>query len=122
MADIFAICCDRLEETISTTESVLDRIESTAHLLDECTLHVPETIGGYSRIVRLVNNKLVPIELISISKSCAAALQRLPQEERTMLPSDTDLLRIRVKLLMNTDNHKKLRRVLGQDLLKAGVP
>jgi len=121
MSDIFSICSKRLEMNAEAVDTTVSIIRSSAHLISD-DLHVAENFGGYPRIIALYNSGEMPVELIALSSKCAAALQRLNSIDRQLLPSDVDLLRIRVKLLMDKDVRSELRNVFGDDLVESGVP
>jgi len=122
MVEVFKICCDRLELSIEATNDLVENIKVSARLLDGKPLHVSENIGGYSKILCLINGKQIPIELLAISKRCSKALQMIEQDERSMLPSNEKLLQLRIKLLIDADHRAKLRAILCDDLLETGVP
>jgi hypothetical protein len=123
MSDIFSICCKRLEMSVESTDSLIQSIESAKAVVESGTpLHIAERVGGYSRLYSLINSNAIPVEYLAVSRQCAAALERLTSDERGMLPSATDLLRVRVRLLIDKHTRDKLGNILGSDLLDTGVP
>jgi hypothetical protein len=123
MSDIFSICCKRLETSVESTESLINLIESAKATIESGgSLHISERVGGYSRLYSLINSNAIPIEYLAISKQCAVALEHLTSDERSMLPSTTDLLRVRIRLLIDKNTRDQLITILGNDLLDTGVP
>ena len=121
MSDIFSICSKRLEMSVEAIDTAVELIKLSAHVIED-DLHVAEQLGGYPKLVSLYNSDQLPIELLALSKKCIAALRRISSIDRQLLPSDVDLLKIRIKLLMDRDVKKKVKKILGNDLLEAGVP
>jgi len=123
MSDIFSICCKRLETSVESTESLIELIGAAKATVESGgPLHVSERIGGYSRLYSLINSNAIPIEYIAVSKQCATALEHLTSDERSMLPSATNLLRVRIRLLIDKNTRDRLGQILGSDLLDTGVP
>ncbi len=123
MADVFSICCDRLETSLEATDSLIEIIESSIHLVGQNQpLHIPEKIGGYTKLACLINSGKLPVELLALSRRCVTALRRLPADERTLFPSDVELLKTRIRLLMDKNSRSKLKAILKSDLLDSGVP
>jgi hypothetical protein len=123
MSDVFSICCKRLEVSVEATDNLIAAVKASVHLIEESEpLHAPDKIGGYSKLTCLINSDRMPVELLALSKQCVAALRRLPSDERSLFPSDTDLLKVRVRLLMDKGSHDQLKEILGKDLLDSGVP
>jgi len=123
MSDIFSICCKRLETNVESTEALVKLIEAARPMIESSgPLHIPERIGGYSRLYSLINSNAIPIEYLAISKRCAIALEHLSSDERMMLPSTTNLLRVRIRILIDKHLKESLSKILGDDLLDTGVP
>ena len=123
MSDVFLICCNQLELSVEATDGLLNTVLVAFPMIGQNEpLHVPEKLGGFSRLVCLINSDRMPVEMLALSKQCRAALRRIPADERALLPSDIDLLKIRVKLLMDKSNYNKLKTIFEGDLLDSGVP
>jgi hypothetical protein len=121
MADIFSICSKRLEMGVEEIDMSINLIKSSMHLIED-DMHLPEHDGGYPKLISLRNSDLLPVELLAISRKCVSSLQKLGQADRQLLPSDTDLLKIRIRMLMDRNVRSELKAVLGDDLLESGVP
>jgi len=123
MADIFSVCAKRLELSVEATDTAIELVKQAAQEIEKYQpLHLPENPGGYPRMIVAINNGSLPVELLSLSKKCAFALQRLHQKDRDLLPSEVELLKLRVKFLMDKSNRDRLKESLGDDLLDTGVP
>lgn len=77
--------------------------------------------GGMTNLTCWYQTGRITIPFLSVSKSCNDALASLPEQERTVLPSDFDLLRNRIYLLADTDSRDKISAIMGPDLLLKGV-
>jgi hypothetical protein len=123
MSDVFSICCKRLEVSVEATDNLITAVKASTPLIEENEpLHAQEKIGGYSKLTSLINSDRMPVEILALSKRCAAALHRLPFDERSLFPSDTELLKVRIRLLMDKGNLDRLKEILEGDLLDSGVP
>lgn len=121
MQNIFSICGDRLEMSIEATNATIELIRSSVHLIED-DMHVAEDIGSYPKLVNLFNSGELPIELLALSRRCVSAMYKISQCDRQILPSDVDLLKIRIKLLMDEDIRTQIEEILGDDLITTGVP
>jgi len=123
MADVFEIGCRQMEATLEMTKlAYASIIESHKLIANINNLADQQSLGGYSKLTHLVNNGSLPSEMLAISKKCNEALQKLDDGERAMHPSDIDLLRIRIGILLNRDRYNGLKSVMGNDLMDSGVP
>lgn len=122
MPGVLKACLDRIKLKIESSDLLFNEIESASKLINGKPLHAPQELGGYSRLTCMINKQQIPIELVAISKLCMEAMQKMDRDERQMHLPDTELLRIRVRLLINKCNHDKFKKILGNDLLTAGVP
>jgi hypothetical protein len=121
MSDIFSICCQRIEADIETADLFLESVREAAKGITN-DLHMPVAAGGYPKLVQLMNSGQLPVELVAVSKTCIEALQRMSQDDRDLLPSNIDLLKIRIGVLIDKSRRSTLKEILGSDLLEAGVP
>lgn len=121
MADIFSICCKRIEADLETSDLFFESVREAAKEISQ-DMHLPVSIGGYPKLIQLINSDQLPIELVAVSKTCVDAMQRISQEDRGILPSNIDLLRIRIGMLIDVGRRSVLKEILGNDLLETGVP
>lgn len=121
MVDIFEICCRRIEVDLKSVDQFLDIMRDAKNEITT-NMHCPVAIGGYSKLTCLIKSGKLPIELVAVSKRCNNALHSISQDERTALPSDVDLLRTRISILIKADRRLAMKQMLGDDLLENGVP
>jgi hypothetical protein len=121
MADIFNICYNGIASDVDKVERQIDSIQSSVHLIYQ-PLAESKELGGYSNLTCLIDSGELPTIMLAVSKRCALALRRISHSERMQFPSDQDLLKTRVKLLIDKNNYNRLKKILGEDLLDVGVP
>ena len=123
MTDVFEIGCRQMETALEMTDAAnVLIVESHKLIANINNLAEPQSLGGYSKLTHLVNNGSLPNEMLAISKKCNSALHKLNNNERAMHPSDMELLKIRVGILLNRDRYDGLKETMGEDLLDSGVP
>lgn len=121
MSDIFDICYRELKEDINSADNYVKLIsESKKHITND--LNKPNEFGGYSRLTCLVDSGDIPIITLAVSRRCMDALRKLDHCERSRLPSDAELFKLRVKMLINKSTYNEISNILGNDLLDVGVP
>jgi len=120
MSNIFVICYNRIEASSVSSDRLIESIKLASSFING-DLAIPESIGGYPKLIRLVNSGLVPIELVAVSKKCTLALQQT-SSDRDCMPSDIDMLKTRIRLLSRHSNYEAMKEILGDDLLDTGVP
>lgn len=122
--ELFEVCYKRILERQDNFEQQMQLIELSVENLRKIKepLHSSVASGGYSNLLCVVNSGRVVTTALAISKKCTDALYKIDDSERSMLPSNTELMKIRVKLLSNKENYRKLKRILGDDLADSGVP
>jgi hypothetical protein len=74
-------------------------------------------IGGFPNIVVWYESNRISLTYLAMSESCKHALNKIDQSDRSMLPSKSDLIRRRIRCLMDRNFSKKLKSILGNDYI-----
>jgi hypothetical protein len=123
MTDVFAACGKRIEMNVESADMVVESIRSSVAAIGQNEpLHKPENLGGYPRMISAIDSGILPVELLALSRRCITAVHKLNHTDRKLLPSDGELLKIRIRLLMDKSNRDKLKDTMGDDLVETGVP
>lgn len=78
-----------------------------------------ETPGGYSNLVRWHQSGQLPEQYLVLSRSCGAALSRVHEDDRRLLPKNSRLFVLRMALLNDSSVKFQLRTLLGDDWRKS---
>lgn len=125
MKSALQICEAELKSKDTAEAEIINAIKGCReHLLNKgftssVLLAKPMKLGAMSWIRYLIETGEMPLTYLAVSKTAAIALLKI---ERSNLPSDSDLMKIRAKLLLNNHIRSELKIILGSDLNTAGIP
>ncbi len=125
MKSVVDICWKDLQKRDAVTKDIIDSIRSCHQYLLERgfttadALIQPVSLGGMSKLNFLVETGALPAIYMAVSRKIAAAIERV---DRSRLPSDDDLMKIRAKLVLNHTTRTELKSILGPDFNTAGLP
>jgi len=74
--------------------------------------------GGFPNIVMWYENNSVNLTYIAMSEICKRVMAQLDSSSKSMLPPQDEIIRRRVKCLIDDDYSEKLKKVLGDDYIK----
>ena len=84
-------------------------------------LRRPISYGGCNSLIYYYNTDKISISYISLSIICGAVLSKINLDERSEVPTDIDLLKLRVRLLSDYDNLVSAQKILKNDLNVRGI-
>lgn len=125
MKAIIDICLKDIKDRDNTKNEILQSIRNSRQFLinqgckKASDMVQPVALGGVPRLLYFINAGEVSTVFLAVSKTAAAAMGRL---DKAKLPSEEELMRIRVKLLLNNSIREELETILGTDLNTLGLP
>ena len=129
MKSVLKICHDLLREEITRNEVLLESLRYSKNFIQksvagaevvEC-LVTKEKRGGFTNFTRWYRSGDLSSSFISLSKSCRKALNLLPFDERGEFPTDTLLLKNRIRLLSDRELYKAIKEIMGDDLMTNNI-
>lgn len=125
MKAIIDICLRDIKDRDNSINEILQSVRNSRQYLVKCgykkasDLIKPMALGGTPRLLYFINSGEVSTIFLAVSRTAAAAMVKL---DKTKLPSEDELMKIRVKLLLNSSVREELQRILGTDLNTSGLP
>jgi len=116
MRSILDICHKQLSMQLDEREDAHSNLQRCRDFLDNQDLSARRRPGGYCNLTVWYQTGQLSLAFLSVSKSCLAALSKLPKSERSELPSKYDLLKSRIALLCTEENRVAVRKIMGADL------
>jgi len=124
MNNIVDICCKSLENLAADEASLIEELRSSREFLYSQvadknilvrTLLEPVKSGGSTKIVHWYNLGRLSEVYLALSKMCVRTMSKLPEDERSELPSRFEMLRICTHTVTK-DLLPQLKSVMGSDL------
>lgn len=125
MKSVIEICMKDIKDRDMTANEIIDNVRRSREYLIKLgytkasDLIKPVKTGGMPRLsYYLTLGEITPV-FLALSRTASFALSKI---DRTKMPTDEELMRLRIKLLMNNDIKSKINEILGSDLNTAGLP
>lgn len=123
MSQVIDICKSELENKCMNNDNILCKLHESYNKIKNLSIFELTNckIGGYSKIYMLYDSGEIDDVCIALSKKCTNALSNINSSDRRVFPSGRDLLRIRARILMDSEMLEQISLLFGRDLNTSGI-
>lgn len=121
-SNIIDIAYKKAKEEDNRRNLDLDKVKRSKNFAHEHNYKFSESMedGGFPNIVIWYDNGKISLTYLAMSESCKNALLKLDDVDRRMLPDKKEIIKRRVKCLIDKDYKKQLMDIIGSDYIRIG--
>jgi len=120
-SNIVDIACKKAKEEDQQRNVDLDKVIKSKEFAQKCNYEFEKSEkGGFPNIVIWYDSGKISLTYLAMSESCKKALVTLDDTDKRMLPDQKEIIRRRIRCLIDTEHCKKLKNILGNDYIKIG--
>jgi hypothetical protein len=127
--DLFDVCYARFERDARSESNLITEIRRSYDFVRKQQEQNPDrsvtqllskrpSVRAYANIVSWHKAGYITLGYITVSKACRRALAELQEYELALLPSSRELLRLKIRLVMDKEIAAELRVFMGNDLFQ----
>jgi len=119
-SNIIVIAYEKSKEEDRQRQLYLDKVIKSKKFAEEHNYEFSKTKteGGFPNIVTWYDSGEISLTYLAMSESCKKALTTIDETDRRMIPDQKEIIRRRIRCLMDKDYREKLKNTLGSDYIK----
>lgn len=118
-SNIIDIAYNRCQKQNESIASIFRRLQQSYDFAKDHNFNLAaRPPGGLPNIVAWFEKKKINIAYLALSESCRKAMKKLDSIDKHLLPSQSEIVETRIKLMINKEYDNKTRQILQNDYIQ----
>jgi len=118
-SNIVDIAYKKAKEEDQIRKSDLVKVVKSKEFANEHDYKFSESVdGGFPNVVAWYDSGKISLTYLAMSESCKKAFSVLDEVDKRILPNQKDIVKRRIRCLIDTEYKKQLKDIMGTDYIK----